>query len=42
MRITVIGSGAIGALVAGYLKLKEEDVLLIGRGNQLLLYVKKG
>ncbi|MFY9402583.1 MAG: 2-dehydropantoate 2-reductase [Candidatus Omnitrophota bacterium] len=42
MRITVIGSGAIGALVAGYLKLKEEDVLLIGRGESIAAIRKKG
>jgi 2-dehydropantoate 2-reductase len=42
MRITVIGSGAIGALVAGYLKLKGEDVLLIGRGDSITAIRKKG
>ena len=31
MKIAVIGSGAIGGLVAGYLKHKGEDVLLVGR-----------
>lgn len=31
MGIAVIGSGAIGSLVAGYLKLKGEDVYLVGR-----------
>lgn len=31
MKIAVIGAGAIGSLVAGYLKLKDEDVSLIGR-----------
>jgi len=30
MRITVIGAGAIGSLVAGYLKDKRKDVSLIG------------
>jgi 2-dehydropantoate 2-reductase len=30
MRITVIGAGAIGSLVAGYLEDKHKDVLLIG------------
>jgi len=30
MRIAVIGAGAIGGLVAGYLKLKGEEVLLAG------------
>lgn len=31
MKIAVIGAGAIGGLVAGYLKLKDEDVVLVGR-----------
>jgi 2-dehydropantoate 2-reductase len=31
MRIAVIGAGAIGCLVAGYLKKKGEDVTLVGR-----------
>jgi len=31
MRIVVIGSGAIGGLVAGYLKLKGEDVSLVAK-----------
>jgi 2-dehydropantoate 2-reductase len=31
MRIAVIGAGAIGGLVAGYLKLKGNDVTLVGR-----------
>jgi 2-dehydropantoate 2-reductase len=31
MSIAVIGAGAIGSLVAGYLKLKGEDVYLVGR-----------
>lgn len=31
MKIAVIGAGAIGGVVAGYLKLKGEDVTLIGR-----------
>ncbi|MDP2941788.1 MAG: 2-dehydropantoate 2-reductase [Candidatus Omnitrophota bacterium] len=30
MRIAVIGAGAIGGLVAGYLKLKGEEVFLVG------------
>ncbi|MFA5275989.1 MAG: 2-dehydropantoate 2-reductase [Candidatus Omnitrophota bacterium] len=33
MRIAVIGSGAIGGLVAGYLKLKDKDVTLIARAE---------
>ena len=35
MKITVIGAGAIGNLVAGYLKLKNEDVSLIGHSETL-------
>ncbi|MFH0855657.1 MAG: 2-dehydropantoate 2-reductase [Candidatus Omnitrophota bacterium] len=35
MRIAVIGAGAIGNLIAGYLKLKGEDVYLVGRGEAL-------
>jgi len=31
MGVAVIGAGAIGSLVAGYLKLKGEDVYLVGR-----------
>lgn len=31
MKIAVLGAGAIGSLIAGYLKLKGEDVALIGR-----------
>ncbi|MHB8155766.1 MAG: ketopantoate reductase family protein, partial [Candidatus Omnitrophota bacterium] len=33
MRITVIGAGAIGCLVAGYLKDKGEEVTLVGRAQ---------
>ena len=33
MKIAVIGAGAIGGLVAGYLRLKEEDVVLVGRAE---------
>lgn len=32
MKIAVIGAGAIGCLVAGYLKEKGEEVTLVGRG----------
>jgi 2-dehydropantoate 2-reductase len=32
MRIAVIGAGAIGCLVAGYLKEKQEEVTLVGHG----------
>ena len=42
MKIAVIGAGAIGALVAGYLKLKGEDVLLIGRPDVVRAINKDG
>ena len=42
MKIAVIGSGAIGALVAGYLKLGGEDVLLAGRGESIAAIRAKG
>jgi len=42
MKIAVIGSGAIGALVAGYFKLKGKDVLLIGRPEAVLSIKKEG
>ena len=35
MRISVIGAGAIGCLLAGYLKIKGEDVSLVGRNDTL-------
>ena len=35
MKIAVIGAGAIGNLVAGYLKRAEEDVLLIARPDSV-------
>jgi 2-dehydropantoate 2-reductase len=35
MRIAVIGAGAIGSLVAGYLKLNGEDVSLIGHPDSV-------
>ena len=35
MRIGIIGSGAIGCLVAAHLKLKEEDVTLVGRPDSV-------
>lgn len=31
MKIAVVGAGAIGNLIAGYLELKNEDVFLVGR-----------
>ncbi|MDD2703375.1 MAG: ketopantoate reductase family protein [Candidatus Omnitrophica bacterium] len=42
MRIAVIGAGAIGCLVAGYLKLKNEDVLLIGHPESVKAVREKG
>lgn len=42
MKIAVIGAGAIGALVAGYLKLKGEDVSLIGRPESIHAINKEG
>lgn len=35
MKIAVIGAGAIGGCVAGYLKKTGEDVVLIGRQDQV-------
>lgn len=35
MRIAVIGAGAIGAVVAGYLTKAGQDVLLVGRPDQV-------
>lgn len=35
MKIAVIGSGAIGGLVAGYLKHRKMDVFLVGRGSAI-------
>ena len=34
MKIAVIGAGAIGCVVAAYLKKAGEDVLLVGRAEQ--------
>ncbi len=42
MKIAVIGAGAIGALVAGYLKLKGEDVSLIGRPESINAINREG
>jgi len=42
MRIAVIGAGAIGNLVAGYLKLKGEDVYLVGRGEAVEAISRNG
>ncbi len=42
MKIAVIGAGAIGNLVAGYLKLKDEDVSLVGRPDAVGIIKEKG
>ncbi len=42
MKIAVIGSGAIGSLVAGYLKLKGEDVTLLGRAESVKAISENG
>jgi len=42
MRIAVIGSGAIGCLVAAYLKLKGQDISLVGRPDSVEAIKSKG
>lgn len=42
MKIAVIGAGAIGGLIAGYLKLKAEDVSLIGRPDSVKVIKENG
>ncbi len=42
MKIAVIGAGAIGGLVAGYLKLQNEDVFLVGRADVVEAVRQKG
>src|SRR3990167_3108548 len=42
MKIAVIGAGAIGNLVAGYLKLKAEDVSLVGHNDSVGAIKEKG
>jgi 2-dehydropantoate 2-reductase len=42
VKIAVIGAGAIGGVVAGYLKLKGEDVTLIGRKAVVEAVTKHG
>ena len=42
MRIVVIGAGAIGGCVAGYLKKVGRDVVLIGRQDQVDAINQKG
>jgi 2-dehydropantoate 2-reductase len=42
MKITVIGAGAIGNLVAGYLKLKNEDISLVGHSESVRAIRRNG
>jgi len=42
MKIVVIGAGAIGGLAAGYLKLKGEDVSLVGRPDAVKVIKNSG
>jgi len=42
MKIAVIGAGAIGSLVAGYLKLQGEDVYLVGRAEAVKAVTENG
>ncbi len=42
MKIAVIGAGAIGNLVAGYLKIKGEDVTLVGNADSLRAVKENG
>jgi len=42
MKIAVIGAGAIGNLVAGYLKLKGQDIFLVGRNDSIGAIKERG
>ncbi|MCM8796298.1 MAG: 2-dehydropantoate 2-reductase [Candidatus Omnitrophica bacterium] len=42
MKITVIGAGAIGGLVAGYLKLKGQDVSLVAHADSVKAVEENG
>lgn len=42
MKIAVLGAGAIGCLVAGYLRLKDEDISLIGRPDSVMTIRQEG
>jgi 2-dehydropantoate 2-reductase len=42
VKIAVIGAGAIGSLVAAYLRLKDEDVSLVGRSDAVSAIRKNG
>lgn len=41
-KVAVIGAGAIGSLVAGYLKLQKEDVFLVGHSDTVKAVKEKG
>ncbi len=42
MKIAIIGAGAIGGLIAGYLKIKGEDVSLVGHADAVEAIEKGG
>ncbi|MDD2679719.1 MAG: ketopantoate reductase family protein [Candidatus Omnitrophica bacterium] len=42
MTIAVIGAGAIGSLVAGYLKAEDEDIYLVGHGEAVKAVKENG
>ena len=42
MKIAIIGAGAIGGLVAGYLKLKEQDISLVGHADSVKAIKENG
>ncbi len=42
MKIAVIGAGAIGGLVAGYLKQREADIVLLGHSDAVKAISKNG
>ncbi|MCX5696804.1 MAG: ketopantoate reductase family protein [Candidatus Omnitrophica bacterium] len=42
MKIAVIGAGAIGGLVAGYLALQQEDVFLVGHADSVKAIKARG
>ena len=42
MKIAVIGAGAIGSVVAGYLAKAQQDIVLVGRKDQVDAINQKG
>jgi 2-dehydropantoate 2-reductase len=42
MKLAVIGAGAVGCLIAGYMKLADEEVELVGRRNTVETIRKNG